>query len=106
MYLARHVHVRVCEDAAATGDLDVTDDLTISSTATTTVDANGIDRVFHAVRWARASTSRAELGRSRRAGPMQVPAPVQKNASTTQAGSGTRRAEPCRASTVSPRLRS
>ncbi|HEX6386435.1 MAG TPA: CSLREA domain-containing protein, partial [Anaerolineae bacterium] len=37
------------EDAAATGDLDITGDLTINGAgaATTTIDANGIDRVMH-----------------------------------------------------------
>src|SRR5262249_14017325 len=36
------------EDKAATGDLDITDDLTIqgAGAATTTVDAQGLDRVF------------------------------------------------------------
>jgi CSLREA domain-containing protein len=39
----------VGEDAGATGDLDVTDDLTINGTgsANTIIDARGIDRVFH-----------------------------------------------------------
>ncbi len=37
-----------CEDAAATGDLDITDDLTITGAgaATTIIDGGGIDRVF------------------------------------------------------------
>lgn len=37
------------ENAAATGDLDITDDLTIvgPSASSTTIDAAGIDRVFH-----------------------------------------------------------
>jgi len=37
------------EDASATGDLDITDDLTISGAgaATTIIDADAIDRVFH-----------------------------------------------------------
>jgi hypothetical protein len=37
------------EDNAATGDLDIRDDLTIlgAGAATTTVDGSGIDRVFH-----------------------------------------------------------
>ena len=37
------------EDAAATGDLDITSELTISGAgaATTVIDANMIDRVFH-----------------------------------------------------------
>src|SRR2546427_11429775 len=36
------------EDAAATGDLDITDDLTIAGTSTdsTILDGNGIDRIF------------------------------------------------------------
>src|SRR5207253_4719884 len=36
------------EDAAATGDLDITDDLTIAgaSTDSTILDGNGIDRIF------------------------------------------------------------
>jgi hypothetical protein len=52
------------EDAAATGDLDVTDDLTIVGTnnATTIVDANGIDRSRARSRRSsrRASTTRRE----------------------------------------------
>ena len=37
------------EDAAATGDLDITDDLTLAGDgqSTTVIDANSIDRVFH-----------------------------------------------------------
>lgn len=34
------------EDAAATGDLDITDDLSILGTAAPSIDAGGIDRVF------------------------------------------------------------
>jgi predicted outer membrane repeat protein len=34
------------EDAAATGDLDITDDLTIIGDAVPSIDANGIDRIF------------------------------------------------------------
>ena len=39
------------EDAAATGDLDVTDDLTVSGAgaAATIIDGNDLDRVFHVV---------------------------------------------------------
>jgi len=39
------------EDAAVTGDLDITDDLTITGAgaATTIIDGGGIDRVFHVV---------------------------------------------------------
>src|SRR6059036_275156 len=41
----------LCEDGAATGDLDITDDLTITGAgaATTIIDGGGIDRVFQAI---------------------------------------------------------
>ena len=46
-----------CEDAAATGDLDITDDLTVTGAgaATTIIDGNGIDRVFDV--WAHLNAS-------------------------------------------------
>ena len=36
------------EDGAATGDLDLTDDVTIAGAGTTIVDGSGLDRVLHA----------------------------------------------------------
>jgi len=47
----------LCEDGAATGDLDITDDLTITGAgaATTIIDGGGIDRVFDV--WAPLSVS-------------------------------------------------
>jgi len=46
-----------CEDAAAKGDLDIIDDMTISGAgaATTIIDGNGIDRVFDV--WAHLNVS-------------------------------------------------
>ena len=50
-----------CEDTAATGDLDITEDLTITGAgaATTIIDGGGIDRIFDV--WAPLSVSEVTI---------------------------------------------
>ena len=67
-----------CEDATATGDLDITDDLTITGAGagTTIIDGNGIDRVFDV--WAHVDASGVTI-RNGNAGTGTCPSGVSPN---------------------------
>ena len=67
-----------CEDATATGDLDITDDLTITGAGagTTIIDGNGIDRVFDV--WAHVDASGVTI-RNGNAGTATCPSGVSPN---------------------------